>query len=298
MAHLAQAATTRYAGCVKTALALLALLSGCATSLPRPIPTDQKPRPIDQQTSTATSGPTLNLQAGGSANSINELMYFVKLISPEPVQLSVDRQNTQRCRMLAIDRRRTSDAFHARCQFEILGTGTQQSLFDQGPAIRRNHERLQRGEQISLQLGFIKISGAGQGDILVEGEVSEGQQIVNRISLNFSARGAGIPVTIGINDISYIDGKPHAVNEQVIAVDSLDFHRQGEQPKMHVTLNSMKSAAAGDGLLSNLMGKVKGAVVNMLIPPVPILRQGNDAMLDFAQAIVDGKSSFTFPLAK
>ena len=44
-------------------------------------------------------------------------------------------------------------------------------------------------------------------------------------------------------------------------------------------------------MLSNLMGKVKGAVANMLVPPVPIRELGNEAMLDFAQAIVDGQDA-------
>ena len=84
----------------------------------------------------------------------------------------------------------------------------------------------------------------------------------------------------------------------MIKVDSLDFRRQGSDPKMYVTLNSIKSAAAGDGLMSNLIGRVKGAVANIIIPPVPIRMDGNEAMLGFAQAIVDGKRSFTFPLAQ
>ena len=67
---------------------------------------------------------------------------------------------------------------------------------------------------------------------------------------------------------------------------------------MGVSVASIKSGNAGNGLLSNLAGRVKGTVANMFIPPISIKPEGNQAMLDFAQAIVDGKKEFTFPVAE
>jgi hypothetical protein len=116
--------------------------------------------------------------------------------------------------------------------------------------------------------------------------------------MRFNVRGHGTPVIIGINNIRRIDGEPHAVDETVIEVNSLVFQRQKGQPKMGVSVASIKSGNAGSGLLSNLAGRVKGALANAFIPPVPIKSEGNQAMLDFAQAIVDGKNEFTFPVAK
>ncbi len=276
------------------------MLAGCAASRPRPIAAAGHAQSAAMQV--GDSGPTIQLRGPvGEAptNSISALMYFVKLISPEPVVLSVNEGNSQLCRILAIDRQMTSSTFTARCPFEITGDGIQQSVFDQTPSIRRNQEALLRGDLVKRQLRFIKIKGSGQGEILVEGLMSGDQAIVHRISMHFGGRaGSRILVTIGINDICHRDGKPFAVNDQVIKVDSLDFRRQGSDPKMYVTLNSIKSAAAGDGLMSNLIGRVKGAVANIIIPPVPIRMDGNEAMLGFAQAIVDGKRSFTFPLAQ
>jgi len=284
---------------MKAPAVLLWLLVGCATATPRPIsPTEVSPsvRPEGR-----SSGPTIHFKDDSGevpVNPISSLMYFVKLISPEPVSMSESVGNTQQCRILAVDRRVESGKFTTRCQFEIIGEGTQQNLFDQTVAIRRNQDRLAEGGTLDLQLGFIKIKGAGQGDILVEGVMSDGRPIADRLSMLFNARGRRIPVTIGINDIRDIEGKPHAVNEVVIQVNSLDFRRQEGRPDMHVILASIKSSEADNGLLSNLMGKVRGAVANMFIPPVPIRAVGNDAMLDFAQAIVDGHSHFTFPTAE
>ena len=306
---LAPKTKEHYPVAVRPIIALLSLLAGCATTQPRPIAAPDIAAPdiaarddVQLAESAASShGPTIKLQeAPGTVptTSISALMYFVKLISPEPAQLSVNDGNTQKCRMLAIDRQLNPQTFTARCQFEITGAGTQQSIIDQSPTIERHQERLSNGGTIKRQLGSIKVTGSGQGEIIAEGSVSGDQAIVNRIRMNFVARGQRIPVTIGINDICHIDGVPHAVNDQLIEVDALEFRRQEAEPTMYVTLNSVKSAAAGDGFMSDLIGKVKGMVVNMIIPPVPIRVAGNEAMLEFAQAIVDGKASFTFPLAK
>jgi hypothetical protein len=281
------------------ALASLALLAGCQSTPPRPISLEGNAPNI--QPKAASTGPTIYFarESGESPiNSISALMYFVKLISPEPVTMSVNTGNTQQCRVIAIHRDVKSDTFKARCQFEITGEGTQQNLFDQRGTIQRNHQRLSDGGSLMRQLGFIKVRGAGQGDIRVAGRISEGEPIVDQISLHFADRGDRLQVTIGINDIRYINGNPHAVNDQVIQVNSLEFRRQDAPPKMNVSVDSIKSAVAGNGLLSNLMGKVKGVVVNLLIPPVPIREVGNDAMLNFAQAIVDGRLQFAFPLAE
>ena len=105
------------------------------------------------------------------------------------------------------------------------------------------------------------------------------------------------PVTIGLNDIRRIDGEPYAVNETVIRVNSLTFHRQEENPKMEVSVASINPKNGSEGILRNLVGRVKGAVANMFIPPISIKLEGNQAMLDFAQAIVDQRPTYTFPSA-
>ena len=67
---------------------------------------------------------------------------------------------------------------------------------------------------------------------------------------------------------------------------------------MEITVASISSKNAGNGLISNFVGKVTGAVANLFIPPVTIRDEGNNALLDFAQAIVEGRQQFTFPAAR
>ena len=67
---------------------------------------------------------------------------------------------------------------------------------------------------------------------------------------------------------------------------------------MEITVASIGSKNAGNGIISNLVGKVTGAVANLFIPPVTIKAEGNNALLDFAQAIVEERQQFTFPAAR
>ena len=132
----------------------------------------------------------------------------------------------------------------------------------------------------------------------MEGVISDDLPLANKFTFRFNDQGRSSPVTIGIYDIRWIDGSPQAINETMIRVNSLTLRRQEGRPKMGVTVASIKSKNAGDGLLSNLTGKVKGAVANLFIPPVPIRAEGNDALLDFVQAIAEGRHQFTFPASR
>ena len=280
-------------------LSCLCLLAGCATTTPRLISSPETSPPATPKTGSV--GPTVYLKDDtdkSPVNPISSLMYFVQLISPEPVNMSESVGNTQQSRILSVKRVVESEKFKTTCQFEIIGKGTQNNIFDQTVAIRANEKFLAKGGTLKRRLGFIHIQGSGQGDILVEGVMSGDRAIADKITMRFNVRGHSTPVTIGINGIRMIEGKSHAINDTVIKVNALVFQRQEGRPKMGVSVASIKSGDAGNGLLSNLAGKVKGAMANMFIPPVPIRAAGNNAMLDFAQAIVDGKKEFTFPAAK
>jgi hypothetical protein len=280
-------------------LACLWLLIGCATSTSRVISTP-KPSPLGTST-IGSSGPTVYLRDDSGEppiNPISSLMYFVKLISPEPVDMSKSVGNTQQSRILSVNKRVDSGKLTTTCRFEIIGQGTQQNIFNQTVAIRKNRELLKNGGTLKRRLDYINIEGTGKGSLQVEGIISDDLPLANKFTFRFNDQGQRSPVTIGIYDIRWIDGSPHAINETMIRVGSLTFRRQEGRPKMGVTVASIKSKNAGDGLLSNLAGKVKGTLANMFIPPVYIKTEGNDALLDFAQAIVEGRRQFTFPAAR
>ena len=206
--------------------------------------------------------------------------------------------NTQQSRILSVNQRVDSGKFTTICRFEIIGEGTQQNIFNQTVAIRGNREFLEKGGKLKRRLDYINIEGAGKGSLRVEGVISHDLPLAKKFTFRFNDQGPSSPVTIGIYDIRWIDGSPQAINETMIRVNSLTFRRQEGRPKMGVTVASIKSKNAGDGLLSNLAGKVKGAVANLFIPPVPIRAEGNDALLDFAQAIAEGRHQFTFPTTR
>ncbi len=277
----------------------LCLLIGCVTPTQHRIMlSESSPTATPQAVS---AGPTVYLidDTGEPAvNPISSLMYFVQLISPEPVKMSKSAGNTQMSRILSIKRHENSGKFSVICQFEIFGAGTQQNIFDQTVTIRANEEFLVNGATLKHRLGYINIEGTGRGSLRVEGTLSDGRPLSSHFSFRFNGQGQRSPVAIGLNDIRWIDGAPHAVNKQVIRVNSLSFRRLAGPPKMEITVASIKSRDADNGLFSSLVGKVKGAVANLFIPPVSIKADGNDALMDFAQAIVEGQPQFTFPAAR
>ena len=132
----------------------------------------------------------------------------------------------------------------------------------------------------------------------MEGLLKDGKPRVEKFVLNFTGQGHVSPVTIGLHDIARKDGKYFAVNGQTARVKSLVFRRPEDRPKMEATVDSVKPEGTGNNLFRNFVGRVKGTVANWFIPPIPIKAHGNQAMLDFAQAIVVGHSSFTFPPAR
>ena len=275
------------------------LMIGCATSTQhRIILTDRPPTPTPQTNST---GPTIYLKDDSGeppVNPISSLMYFVQLISPEPVKISENVGNTQQSRILSVKRNEGRKKFTVKCQFEITGKGTQQNIFDQTVVIRAKEDFLKNGGTLQHRLAYINIEGEGRGNLQVEGTLSGGMPLAAQFSFQFNTQRRRSPVTIGLNDIRFLDGVPHAVNEKVIRVNSLSFRRQEGPPKMEITVASISSKNAGNGLISNFVGKVTGAVANLFIPPVTIKDEGNNALLDFAQAIVEGRQQFTFPAAR
>jgi len=113
------------------------LMIGCATSTQhRIILTDRPPAPTPQVNSI---GPTIYLKDDSGeppVNPISSLMYFVQLISPEPVEISENVGNTQQSRILSVKRSEGRKKFTVNCQFEITGKGTQQNIFNQTVVIR------------------------------------------------------------------------------------------------------------------------------------------------------------------
>ncbi len=248
-----------------------------------------------------TNGPVLHLDYGhGEADgcSVAEFMYFVPLISPDPVSLTKSSGNTQRARILSLTRHETGKSFLVTCEVEFVGSGFQRNIFDHAREIQRHERQLKAGKSLDKQLAFISVEGTGRLKIEVEGTTSAQAPTVNEVRVRFNAHGQASPINIGLQDFRYIGGKVQSCNELVARVNALTFTRKPGPPKMDVSVASVKRADAGDNLWQNFMGSLKGTAVNLLIEPLTVERAGHDAMLDFGLALASQARTFQFPLAK
>lgn len=247
-----------------------------------------------------SSGPTLQLDYGHGEphdNPISKFMYFVPLISPEPVSVFTNAGNTQCARVLSFDCRTNGQTFAATCEFEFTGAGAQQNVFDHAHNIQKHRQELQAGGLLKRQLGSINVTGVGSGSVEIKGAFTNGQQIVNLVQMRFNRQGNASPVTINLEDIACHNGAVQLENEMVARVNSLTFRRANGTPKMEVSLASLKRKDAGNGLWSNFVGSLKGATVNLFLPPLTVEPEGQQAMLDFGLALAMEKPTFTFPPA-
>ena len=114
--------------------------------------------------------------------------------------------------------------------------------------------------------------------------------------LRFTRRGHPSPVSVSLEDIVLRNGEIESENEMVARVNTLTF-RQKSPPKMEVTLASVKKKDAGNGHWQNFVGGLKGVAANLLLPPLTITPDGQQAMMDFGLALALQKPTFTFPFA-
>jgi hypothetical protein len=248
----------------------------------------------------APTGPTLHLNYGRgetNGNPISAFMYFVPLISPEPVSVFTNAGNTQCARVLSFACRTNGSSFRATCEFDFTGTGSQRNVFDLTEKIKRHEKELQAGGSVKHVLAAINVAGPGSGDVEIEGGFTNGQRTVNQVRLHFNRHGRTSPVTINLQDFAWRDGAVQVENELVARVNVLTFQRMSGTPKMEVSLASIKRKDAGNGLWQNFLGGIKGATANLFLPPLPIEPEGQQAMLDFGRALATQKPTFTFPLA-
>ena len=184
-------------------------------------------------------------------------MYFVPLISPEPVSSSTSPGSTQTARVLSARRKGTAHSFVVTCEFEFTGNGSQQSILDLAPTIRRHDRELRAGGSTGRQLSSINVNGSGSGTVEVEGTVSNNVETVREVRLRFNAHHKTSPVSIALCEIRYHEGEFRRLNEIIARVNTLTFRRGAGPPKMEVTVASVKNKAAGDGLWTNLKASVK-----------------------------------------
>ena len=249
----------------------------------------------------APAGPTLQMDYGRGqplANPAARFMYFVPLISPEPVTVVTSAGNTQSARVISTACHQAGATFQATCEFEFGGAGSLCNLLDHTELLRRHQRELATGGSLKRQLSSICVTGRGSGRVEIEGVITNGLRMVNQVRLIFADHGRATPVAIGLQDICYHDGALHFENEMVAEVNSLLFRRTTGPTQMQITVASIKPKAAANSAWQNFMGGLKGMLANQLLPPIAVDATGHQAMLDFGLALANGDPSFTFPYAQ
>jgi hypothetical protein len=254
---------------------------------------------------TSATGPTLHLDYGGTdawgssrTNRLSDLMYFVALISREPVSTHESSGNTQRAKVLSLKRHDTAKSFLVTCQFEISGEGQHENRFDQSAVIREQEESMKRGAIVDRLLHSILVDGAGTLTVEVEGQRTGSGPVVSEVRLRFSGLTQGSPVLIELYDVRYASGVFRRVNEMLARVQSLTFRKQPGPTQMEVTVTSVRRKSARDNAWENFVGGVKGTIANWVMPPIPVAAAGHQAILDFGLALTALAPSFTFPHAR
>ncbi len=246
------------------------------------------------------SGPVLALDYTGRASNdlaIADFLYFVPLISPEPVTVSESPTNTLRVRVASVRQEAHQGRSSVRLAFRVSGQGFVHYAIDPSRIIRQHERRRAAGTPLKRQLQYIRYEGPGTGLLEVEDGGEGGGKGVTTVRLHFVDHGGGSPVTIGLTDLRVADGVPQYENQLVARVNRLDFTRDGAPPRMGVRVESVKSRDAGDSFLQNVKGRFTGLVATMVIGRIAIRTIGNEAMLDFGRAILEREPSFTFPAA-
>ena len=281
----------------------LLLLIGCFTptlhlaSAPSVLP----PGKSDANPALESAGPTLHLDYGrgeSPGNAVAEFMYFVPLISLEPVSVIRSSGNTQCARIVSIKRSFKAESFLVTCEFEFTGEGNQQYVFDHTDKIRRHEHELEEGGLLDHQLGSINVEGAGSVSVEVEGTMIGHVPTVTEVRLRFNGHGRPSPVTIGLHDIQYLDGAVRLRNESVARVNTLIFRRKPGPTKMDITVASVKRKGAGNNFWQNFIGGLKATTANLFLKPIPVEPAGNEAMLNFGLALASEAPAFTFPRAR
>ena len=281
----------------------LLLLIGCFASA-RPLagaPLLPPAAEVNARPAPGPAGPTLHLDSGrgeSGGNPVAEFMYFVPLISLEPVSVVMSPGNTQRARMVSVKRSFAPKSFLVTCEFEFVGEGNQQNIIDHTEKVRQHEQELKEGGTLDHLLGSINVEGAGKVTIEVEGTMSGRVPTVSEVRLRFNVHGRPSSVTIGLHDIRYSDGAIRLRNESVARVNTLTFRRKPGPAKMDITVASVKRKDAGDTFWQNLVGGLNGTTVNLFIKPIAVEPAGNEAMLNFGLALASEATAFTFPRAK
>jgi hypothetical protein len=247
-----------------------------------------------------SNGPTMIMSYSKKQfikNPIESFMYFVPLIAPTLVDNISSANNEQQVGVISYEKTVTSNSFYLACDFEVLGSGFHMNTFDFAGMIAAHADELEKRESLINMLDYIKFDGEGLARIEVKGTMTGFTPTVTEVAMQFNARGHKSPVTIGLYDIKPKDGQykyENRSNRIFARVNSLVFKKTESTPRMGIIVASISDAEESEGFISG----VKGCIANLFITPPKVTKLGNTTMLEFGDALLQKKNTFTFPKAK
>jgi hypothetical protein len=247
-----------------------------------------------------SNGPTMIMSYSKEnfvKNPIASFAYFVPLIATTSVDSVSSVNNDQQIAIISHKLTVDSKSFHVACEFEILGKGFHMNTFDSARMIAASIDELNKGETMTSMLDYIKFEGDGFGIIEVKGTRTGSTMIVTEMDIQFNARGHQSPVTIGLYVIKPKNGKYKYENrskEIVARVNTISFKKTEKIPRMGMKVASISDIGGTEGFFSGVMG----TLANLFLEPTEVEKLGNTTMLEFGNALLQKKPTFTFPKAK
>jgi hypothetical protein len=241
-------------------------------------------------------GPTIQLDYGtsNSENAIDDFMYFIPLISPVPVLSETNSGNKQTARVTSLTIQYRKNHFNAVCEFEIKGTGYFINKYDPESIIAK-YSKNKRAKNLKHVIDYIKVQGTGKGSIEVLGKIVDGKKIVDEVKISFNKSSKDL-LSIGLYDVNLVGNRydySSRFNQIVVRVNTLSFKRTSDVAKMEMGVSSVEKAENSGGFLSSF----KGILADLVMEAPEIEKKGNQAMLDFGQALLEKQQSFTFTRA-
>jgi hypothetical protein len=246
------------------------------------------------------TGPTMRMSYSKEEfveNPIASFAYFIPLIATTRVESIASVDNEQHIGIISHQMIADAKSFQVTCEFELLGMGFYMDRFDPAGMLAAYADEAKKGKTMTNMLDYIKFEGIGFGLIEVRGTITGSTMHVTEVDIRFNAGGHESPVTIGLYDIKPQEGEyryANRSNELVARVNTLSFKRTQETPHLGIKVASISARGASAGFLSEL----KGVIANFFITPPKVDRLGNATMLAFGKALVQKKTTFTFPRAK
>lgn len=247
----------------------------------------------------APAGPTVQLDYEGDSGVVNkaaDFLYFVPVISITPVDRSSSEENSQTSRILSYRKTWQGDRFTIDCRFQMQGEGWHKDHYEPSSLIAWLAQDKTSGDLKNL-LDYITFEGEGFGRVEVIGRLVNDEPCVETMRIHFNADEHRSPVRAGLYNVKRKNGGYRYEDRYdpiVVRINTLEFRHTEGKPQMLVSVASVVNAGKAEGFWGRLMG----AVANMLIPPVEIAQQGQEAMLSFGKALYEQAPTFTFPKAE